>query len=140
MFVYNTTIHTTTNHQPYELVYGFPAIVLHTLSRTPQVRYNYDDYTYELKQKLQESYKTARNNKLNNKEKTKKKYDQEQQQISVEIGDLIWVKNHQQKGKLGPKWVGPYSVIKLHNNDNITIQRGRKEVKLHKNEIKLNNI
>lgn len=44
MFVYNTTVHTTTKHQPYELIYGFSASIPHTLSRTPQPRYNYDDY------------------------------------------------------------------------------------------------
>lgn len=55
MFVYNTTVHSTTNHQPYELVYGFPAVIPHirTLSGSLQARYNYDDYTFELKQKLQ---------------------------------------------------------------------------------------
>ncbi|KAL4132497.1 hypothetical protein QTP88_009636 [Uroleucon formosanum] len=98
IFVYNTTVHTTTNHQPYELVYGFPATVPHTLSRTPQARYNYDDYAYELKQKLQETCKSARNNIQKNKEKAKKKYDQGELQVNVKVGDQVWVKNHQQKG------------------------------------------
>ncbi|KAL4108059.1 hypothetical protein QTP88_018316 [Uroleucon formosanum] len=87
-FVYNTTVYTT-NYQPYELVYGFPATVPHTLSRTPQARYNYDDYTYELKQKLQETCKSARDNILKNKEKTKKKYDQEELQVNVKVGDQV---------------------------------------------------
>ncbi|VVC31266.1 Envelope fusion protein-like, partial [Cinara cedri] len=100
-------------------------------------RYNYEDYIYELKQKLQETYKTARDNIINSKEKSKGKYDQGQQQIHIEVDDQVWVKNHQQKRKLGPKWVGLYSVIQLHGNENITIQRGRKEIKLHKNEVKL---
>lgn len=139
MFVYNTTTHTSTNHQPYELVYGFPASIPHTLTRSSQPRNNYDDYTYELRQKIQETCQTARNSIINNKEKSKEKYDLNRQQIDVKIGDQVWTKNHQQKGKLGSKWVGPYEVIQLHNNENITIRRGRKEVKLHKNEVKLAN-
>ncbi|KAL4135986.1 hypothetical protein QTP88_007560 [Uroleucon formosanum] len=84
MFVYNTTVHLTTKNQPYELVYGFPAVV-------PQ----------------------------------------------VQVGNNVWIKNHQQKGKLGTKWLGPFKVTCLHENENISIQRGRKEVKIHKNEIKI---
>ncbi|KAL4100717.1 hypothetical protein QTP88_020751 [Uroleucon formosanum] len=49
MFVYNTTVHSTTKYQLYELVYGFPAVVPHNLSRNPTTRYNYDDYSVELK-------------------------------------------------------------------------------------------
>ncbi|KAF0682163.1 Uncharacterized protein FWK35_00037242, partial [Aphis craccivora] len=98
IFVYNTTIHTTTNHQPYELVYGFPATISHTLSRTPQARYNYDDYSYELKQKLQVTYKTARNNIINKKEKAKKKYDQGEVQVNVKVGDQVWIKPPTRKG------------------------------------------
>lgn len=77
MFIYNTTVHTTTNHQPYELIYGFPPSIRHTSSRSPQPRYNYEDYEFDLKQKIQESYKIARENILNNKLKAKETYDQD---------------------------------------------------------------
>jgi len=137
MFVYNTTIHTTTNRQPYELVYGFSATVPHTPSRTPQVRYNYDDYTYELKQKLQEAHKIARDTIVSNKKKSKENYDKNNYQIDVQVGNRVWVKNHQQKGKLGPKWLGPYNITNVHDNENVSIKHGRKEVKVHKNELKL---
>jgi transposase InsO family protein len=139
MFVYNTTVHSTTNHQPYELVYGFPAMVPHTLSSPPQIRYNYDDYTFELKQKLQEAHKAARETIIASKQKSKQAYDQKQHQINVEIGDQVWIKNHQQKGKLGQKWLGPYKIIRLQDNENVVIQRGKNEVRIHKNEIKSSN-
>ncbi|KAF0751359.1 THAP domain-containing protein 2-like, partial [Aphis craccivora] len=63
--------HTTNKYQPYELIYGFPASIPHTSSRTPQPRYNYDDYVFELKQKFQESHKQSRENILLSKEKSK---------------------------------------------------------------------
>lgn len=137
MFVYNTTVHSTTKYQPYELVYGFPAVVPHTLSRNPTIRYNYDDYSAELKQKLQEAHKIARDTIISAKHKSKKNYDKNNCQIEVQVGDNVWIKNHQQKGKLGTKWLGPFKVTCLHENENISIQRGRKEVKIHKNEIKI---
>lgn len=136
MFVYNTTKHTTTNYQPYELVYGFPASVPHTLSRAPSTRYNYDDYAAELKQKLQESHKIAQETIISAKEKSKERYDNNNCQLEVHVGDKVWIKNHNQKGKLGQKWLGPFPVISLHENENVSIQRGRKEVRLHKNELK----
>lgn len=136
MFVYNTTVHTTTKHQPYELIYGFSASIPHTLSRTPQPRYNYDDYVFELKQKLQESHKLARENILVSKEKSKEIYDQNRHEINFNVGDRVWIKNHQPKGKLSPKWLGPYLVTQLEDNENVIIQKERKEVKIHINELK----
>lgn len=50
MFVYNTTLHTTTGKQPYELPYGRPVEIPHSLMRTEEVRYNFDDFYTELKQ------------------------------------------------------------------------------------------
>jgi hypothetical protein len=40
------------------------------------------------------------------------------------------IKNHQQKGKLGQKWLGSWALTmtSLHENENVTIQRGRKVV------------
>lgn len=108
MFVYNTTVHTTTNYQPYELVYGYPASVPHTLSHTPSTCYNYDDYAAELKQRLQEAHKIVRDTIISSKEKSKERYDNNNCQIEVNVGDKVWIKNHNQKGKLGQKWLGPF--------------------------------
>jgi transposase InsO family protein len=49
MFVYNSSVHSTTGFQPYELVYGRQLEVPHSLSRTPQLNYNYEDYNFEIK-------------------------------------------------------------------------------------------
>jgi len=41
-----------------------------------------------------------------------------------------------QKNKLSSLWKGPYEVIEVLDNENIKIQRGRKDVVVHKNNVK----
>jgi len=71
-FGYNSTIHTSTNYQPYSLVYGRTLEIPIKLKCEPEPRYNYDDYVYELKQKLQESHKIAKERLIQTKIKSKK--------------------------------------------------------------------
>jgi hypothetical protein len=137
MFTYNSTIHAATKFQPHELLYGYPVEAPHTLSRTPQPCYNYEDYTFELRKKLQESSSLARENLIINKEKSKETYDKNQYDININVGDKVLLKDHNQKGKLNPKWKGPYTVTDIHDNENISILRGRKEVRIHKNKFSL---
>lgn len=89
MFVYNSTPHTSTGFQPYELLFGFPVEIPHTLTRTPQPCYNYDDYASELKLKLQESSAVARERLQDKKHKAKAHYDETQHEISINVGDMV---------------------------------------------------
>jgi len=45
---------TSTNYQPYALLYGKTLEIPNKLKGPPEPRYNYDDYFYDLKEKLQE--------------------------------------------------------------------------------------
>jgi len=49
----------------------------------------------------------------------------------------VLTKDHTRKGKLSPKWKGPFEVINIHDNENVSIQQGKREVKIHKNELKI---
>jgi len=55
----------------------------------------------------------------------------------MNVGDKVLLKDHNQKGKLNPKWKWPYSVISIHDIENVSILCGRKEVKIHKNDLKI---
>lgn len=103
MFVYNSTTHTATGFQPHELVYGYPIEVPHSLSRTPQPCYNYEDYTNELRQKLQESFALARDRLIIKKNKSKTRYDEKQYELIVNVGDKVLLKDHNHTGKLNPR-------------------------------------
>lgn len=54
-FMYNTTPHSSSNFTPYELVFGSQPNLPSRIKRKPQPLYNYDDYSKELKNKLQDS-------------------------------------------------------------------------------------
>lgn len=139
MFVYNTTPHSTTERQPYELLYGRPAEVPNTLSRSEEVRYNYEDYCSELKQRLQRAHDIARNTIIEKKRKSKTLYDHKAKKITVHVGDKVLTKWHAKKGKLSANWQGPFLVVGRTDTENIIIQKGRREVKIHINEVKLFN-
>ena len=136
MFVFNSAEHRSTGKQPYELMYGRAINMPNSLMKPPEPRYNYEDYHTELKQKLQLAHQIARDRLVEQKQKTKEYYDQNQNQITVHVGDRVLLKNNARKGKLSPKWLGPYEVIELRANENVTLQKDRKRVTVHKNLIR----
>jgi len=125
MYVYNTTEHETTKFQPYELLYGFPGKIPTSLKKTPEPRYNYEDYNYKIKQKFQQSYEIAKQRIVNTKENTKGRYDNKVNPLRLKINDKVWLMEKQQKNKLAQKWLGPYVIAEINNNENITIIRGK---------------
>lgn len=137
MFVYNASEHRSTGKQPYELMFGRKINVPTSMTKPPEPRYNYEDYHFELKQKLQETHQIARDRLIAQKIRSKEVYDSSENQISVHVGDRVLMKDNARKRKLSPKWTGPYEVIELRSNENVTLQKGRRRATVHKNMIRL---
>lgn len=135
-FTYNSTEHSSTKYQPYALVYGRDVKVPIKLKAHPEPRYNYDDYISELKHNMQESHKIARENLITNKKKSKERYDIKENPIDIQVKDLVLLKDNTSKTKLEPLWLGPFEVIAIIERENIVIRRGRKNVTIHKNNVK----
>jgi len=74
MFVNNSSVHDSTGKQTYELLYIKTLLVLATLTKAPEVRYNYNDYQTELQKKLKESHQIGRERLIQKNEKTKLGY------------------------------------------------------------------
>lgn len=143
IFTYNTTPHTATKYTPYELLYGFKPEIPTSLQRSPEVYYNYDNYTYDLKNKLQNGYKIARENLLKAKEISKNYYDRNTKVVDFAVGDevLLEKKNKSSpkgvKGKkLGSLYDGPFDVVSIVSPENTEIKIGNKLVVVHNNRIK----
>lgn len=136
LFVYNSTEHSSTNYQPYALLYGKELDIPVKLKCNPEPRYNYDDYVFDLKQKMQESHKIARERLINKKIKSKKQYDKKEFSEDLDVKDLILLKDKTQKNKLSPLWKGPFEILEVLDTENVVIQRGRRKVTVHKNDVK----
>jgi hypothetical protein len=136
VIVYNSTEHTSTNFQPYALVYGRTLEIPIKLKSEPEPRYNYDDYLHDLKQSMQECHKVAREKLVTRKIKSKQDYDKKDNSIDIHVKDLILLKDNTARNKLESLWLGPYEVIYVIGEENIVIQRGRRGVIVHNNNVK----
>jgi hypothetical protein len=128
VYVYNTTVHTTTSFTPFELVYGFKSEVPSALREAPTTQYNYDDYLIELKGRLQSSHEVAREKLLSGKIKSKEYYDKNSDRVEIKVGQKILLLDETvrrgRSKKLSPQYIGPYEILE-GEGVNVVIKRGR---------------
>ena len=139
VYVYNTTVHTTTAYTPFELAYGFKSEVPSALREIPNVQYNYENYLTELKGRLQSTHEVARQKLIPSKERSKEYYDKDSETFEFQVGQKVLlfdetVRRGRSK-KLSPQYVGPYNVLAV-DGVNVTIKKGRTTQKIHVNRIR----
>ncbi|KAL4091486.1 hypothetical protein QTP88_026173 [Uroleucon formosanum] len=101
-----------------------------TLTREPEPQYNYDNYVFDLKKIMQETHKFARDNLIKKKENNKKYYDKTKNPITLHMEDKILLKDQNKKNTLAQNWTGPYEIVIINDNENITIKRDGKTIAL----------
>lgn len=137
MFAYNSTPHSSTEYMPFELVFGFKPAIPSSFNNSPEPLYNYSDYSFELKNKLQVTWEIARQNLISKKEKSKQYYDRTSRSENFKVGDKVLLKNPSKtKSKLEPLWFGPYEIIRINSPVNTTIRCERKNKIVHNNLLK----
>lgn len=137
MFCHNSMTHTSTKYQPYQFVYGHPITEPNSFTKEPEPQYNYDDYYFELRRNMQEANMQAKTHLHDSKQKSKEQYDQKISPLTINIGDKVLIQEKASKGKLAPKWIGPYTVIEVNQESpNITILKRNRPVTLHRNLLK----
>jgi len=56
--------------------------------------------------------------------------------LELHVGDKVLIKQQHKKNTLDLNWSGPYDVIMVHDNENITIKKGRRDYRIHINNVK----
>lgn len=133
---YNTTPHISTGFAPMEVLFGFVSDIPTNLQRKPEPLYNLDSYCAELKYKLRYLYNNARQNVQAKKVQSKHQYDKKVNAPQLCVGDMVLRINKHRTTKLDKRYEGPFEVKAVHNDINITITQGKKEVRIHRNLVK----
>lgn len=69
--------------------------------------------------------------------KNKKHYDKKTHNIDLQVGNIVLIKEHNKGNTPSRNWTRPYEVLELHENENITVNKDRKDYRIHKNNVKL---
>lgn len=132
-YCYNTTFHSSLNHQytPFELVFGRRANEIECLNGKIDPIYNIEKYSNILKHTLQIAHQKSI--EFINKMKLKNKlyYDKYLNPIDLKENDTILVKK-EPYNKHGQVYSGPYRVKKVEK-ENVTFEIASKEHTVHKN-------
>lgn len=140
MFAYNTHVHRSTGHTPYETLFGHKPYLPNTITEEPSITYSYDDYITNLKQKLNTTQKIARENIIQSKETSKRYYDHKLNPHKYKVNDLVYILNKQNipnlNKKLSPNYIGPFEIVKVFQNNTVQVKKGRKFITYHTNLLK----
>lgn len=111
LFNYNTTVHESSGHSPYQILYGVNP-------RSPLTSETGDDTSIdELANHRQIIRKEARSSNIRAQEKQQRDYDRYRSEVHFKIGDLVLCRNHTTPAdanrKFYPKWSEPVMIVEF---------------------------
>lgn len=138
VFVINTTINSSTNYQPYALLYGHPLHLPTNLTKSLTPVYTYDDYYTQLRFKIQKAHQIARDQIMQIKENNKEQYDYNHNVIQTEynVGDEVLILDNERPTKMHNPYKGPFTITEIISDTNVRVKTGRHNKIIHKNLLK----
>ena len=135
LFVYRTTKHSTTKLSPYEILFGQNPASPHLA--TPPVVTIYDpaDYSSQLQRKLLELTEMVEANIMEATIK-QKDYYKGREPVKLRPGQQVLLEDPT-RGKLDPRWTGPWEVEEFREPSTVKIKRGNSTRVVHINRTRL---
>jgi hypothetical protein len=131
MLAYNTSYHSTIARTPFELLFGMrPRLPSLPAPEIQQHHYG-ESFPAERLQLLQHAWQVA----CQNAEQQGLKYKLSFDQSAFKVDQKVWLSDTTDLGKspkLTPKWVGPYKIVDLNDNNS--------KIELKPNRLKVINI
>ena len=130
-YCFNTTPSVVHGYCPYELVFGRIPNNVEMFNTDNDIAplYNVDDYSKEVRFRLEIAYRRVRQMIDRAKFKQKEFYDEKSRGMKLEKGDLVLIRN-EAGHKLESKYLGPFKVIDLRLNGNVIIEDNKKKKQL----------
>lgn len=135
---YNSKVHSSLGgFSPFEIFFGRKCTMPYQNTKIVDINYCYDDYVKNLKFTLQKLAVEARENQIKKKTERNARVNKNTTEKNFEIGDLVklLVKHNKIGGKSEAIFSGPFPVVEINSNENITILVKNKNKRYHKNLI-----
>jgi hypothetical protein len=134
MFCYNTSYHSTTKSTPFELTYGMkPRLPTFPIPELQRISYG-EGFVAERLQILRKARQIALDHSFEAATAYKDYHDQKASKHNLVEGDYAYIDNQLFLGKnkkLSQRWIGPYLVTKVINDQNVELQMSPKRVQVH---------
>lgn len=136
-YCYNTTPSVSHGYCPYELLFGRVPNMFQVFNQIKDIQplYNPEDYSKEVRYRMEMAYKRARQLLETAKIERKERHDKGKIEPIFNIGDTVLLRN-ETGHKLDSKYLGPYNIIDVMKNGNYVI-KGKKTITVHSDRLKI---
>ena len=135
LFAYRTTKHSTTGLSPFEVLFGSNPPSLQIPDLTTSVIPEPCEYSQCLKRKLLELREMEEANIVESAERQQQSYEGCESRATLEVGQQVLLDNPT-KGKLEPRWTGPWTVRALRGPSTVLLRMGTMEHAVHINRVR----